>query len=52
MLDKAGESEETAPLRFMDCALKGGFVCIGLQVILVNADHPSHVSTVCYSSTQ
>ena len=52
MLDKPCESEKAAPLRVTDSALEGSYVHTGLQVILMNADHPSHVSTVCYSSTQ
>jgi len=42
MLGEAREGEKAAPLRAPDCALEGSYVRTGLQVILVNADHPGH----------
>jgi hypothetical protein len=42
MLGEAREGEKAAPLRAPDSALEGSYVRTGLQVILVNADHPGH----------
>jgi hypothetical protein len=42
MLDEAREGEKAASLRVPDSAPEGSYVRTGLQVILVNADHPGH----------
>jgi len=43
MLDKAREGEKATPLRIPDSLLKRSYVRTGLQVILMNADHPGHL---------
>jgi len=42
MVDEAREGEKAALLRDPDSALERSYVRTGLQVILVNADHPGH----------
>jgi hypothetical protein len=44
MLDEARESEKATSLRVTDSALERNHVRTGLEVILMNADHPGHFS--------
>jgi hypothetical protein len=43
MLDETREGEEATPLRIPDSLLERSYVSTGLQVILMNADHPGHL---------
>ena len=43
MLDKAREGEKATPLRIPDSLLERSYVRTGLQVLLMNADHPGHL---------
>ena len=43
MLDEAREGEKATPLRMPDSLLERSYVRTGLQVLLMNADHPGHL---------